>query len=621
MSSDAQSNPTGALLSPPGRSGAGRPDAEPQTVRVKAPVSRRHHADGDTTVFRATSDTLDDQYELLEKIGSGGMGVVYLARDRKLGRYVAVKRLSREMVDSIPLQERFLREARAIAALNHIHIVQLYSLGKDQLGPFIVMEYIPGPRESEEANTPPEPFSLADRVHREGPLPLDNALDLITKIGSAIDYAHGRQVIHRDLKPSNVLLDASGEPKVVDFGLARLTQKGEKPLTLPGEQMLSMGYGAPEQETDASVTDARVDVYGLGALLYFCVTGKNPRYFRPNDLPEVLRMAIVKALETDREERWENVGAFLLALALVKSPDESKPSMGKSTWRCKWCETTNPSVIRYCGSCGWDGGVMCAECGSESRFGIQYCGVCGADAKTYEEAQALVDQLERHRATKDFSFILQKEKQIAAFNARGVNGRRLVERVNEMGQEAGAALRRRLKLAESIHQQLRDENYERVREHIEEYNTVSVDGAFDDTAKGLAESIHQRDTVRVREAQRARRWDAVARDAASLLAAGAPEAPELNAALRRAKGHLLFHRVMRRLAIALLVFAGYVLSAAPAYRLLGRPEGTLFRSVYAPVAYMQQHTILAKPLTGYAKLWGVGRLFGAGESNPSGIEA
>jgi serine/threonine protein kinase len=537
------------------------------------------------------------------------MGVVFLARDRKLGRFVAIKRLNTVSLASDALRERFMREARAVASLNHIHIVHLYSLGEDGQGPFIVMEYVPGPKSAPDDKLPTAPFSLADRVHREGPLPLDAALDMVAKIARAVSYAHGHAVIHRDLKPSNVLVDASGEPKVVDFGLARISEPSAKPLTMPGEKMLSLGYGAPEQEADASLSDERVDVYGLGALLYFCITGKNPRYFRPNDVPEVLRMTIVKALETDRDSRWESVDALLMAMTLIRAPQQANLSLAKPTWRCKWCDTVNPVVIRYCGNCGWDGGLACAECGSELRYGIQFCGVCGADAKAYEQAGDLLNELREHREKRDFSFILQKEKQIAAFNPRGMNGRKLVERVNELGQEAGAALRRRVALNDAIDRELKAHNYEQVREYIDEHNRLSQEPMFEDIAGMLDTLIMDRDLARLREAVRKDQWEYASRNARRLLD-GLPDGhAEIEGLRRRADRQLLARRLVRRVGIAVLVIYGYLFSAAPAYRLFGRPHGGLFDRFYAPAAYVQRHSILDVPLRAYARFWGARSMF------------
>ena len=189
------------------------------------------------------NDKLFDQYTIYSKIGNGGMGVVYLARDRRLGRFVAIKRLNHQ-AQSIPsLRQRFLHEARAVAALSHVHIVHIYALGEDEDGPFIVMEYIAGPDDARVQSEPPSgglvqpnpPLTLDQYVAKHGQLSTEEAVELLVKIGRAVAYAHANGVIHRDLKPSNILLDKSGEPKIVDFGLARLMRKEEVKLTVPGE--------------------------------------------------------------------------------------------------------------------------------------------------------------------------------------------------------------------------------------------------------------------------------------------------------------------------------------------------------------------------------------------------
>ncbi|NQT91540.1 MAG: protein kinase, partial [Lentisphaerae bacterium] len=241
----------------------------------------------------APGESLRSQYSIVEKIGEGGMGVVYLGQDRKLGRYVAIKRLHKTNLADPHVRERFFREAKAVAALNHIHIVHIYTLAEDEDGPYIVMEYVPGPRDASLNKVPPHPFTLADCVHSGGPLGVSEALGLLLKVCGAVEYAHSCGVIHRDLKPSNVLLSEHREPKLVDFGLARQMSSPDDRITVPGEKMLSLGYGAPEQEADAGTADERADVYGLGGLIYFSVTGKNPRYFRESDLAQQAKFANV----------------------------------------------------------------------------------------------------------------------------------------------------------------------------------------------------------------------------------------------------------------------------------------------------------------------------------------
>jgi len=584
-------------------------DEEPKTVRMKIETQSLHTDEG-STVYRPTdSAALDSQYAILDKIGDGGMGVVYLARDRRLGRFVAIKRLhtSGEMSNAA-MKERFFHEARAVASLNHIHIVHIYSLGEDREGPFIVMEYVAGPKPATREDAPAPAYTLADRVHREGPLALDMALELTIKLCRAIEYAHACSIIHRDLKPTNVLLDESSEPKVVDFGLARIRQPEVKPLTLPGERMLSLGYGAPEQEADASLVDERADVYGLGALLYFCLTGKNPRYFRQNDLPEVLRMTVIKALETDRDKRWAEVQAFRTALMLVKSPGEMKLSTAKATWHCKWCETVNPVMIRYCGQCGWDGGVLCAECGSESRFGIQYCGVCGADAKAYENAQRVYAAMIRHMECREYGLVGQEENQIAGFRPQGVNGRGLVDRVHQVAAEAATALRRRAALHNEIRRELGAQNYEQVRRYINEYNELAFDDAFADVESKLDGLQFERDLERLRVALRSKHWRYALRLAGELQSRGTAT-PEVDRIHKRLLRRFRAEQTLRYAGVLLLGMLLYLLSGAPVYRMCGGPERGVFHAVYAPLGWLQNSTVFRFPLQAYAQAYDAGEMF------------
>ncbi len=568
----------------------------------------------DSTVLR-TPRSVHEEYRILRKIGGGGMGVVYLARDKRLGRHVAIKRLTPSEGDD-SLEKRFMREARAIASLNHIHIVHVYSLGEDKDGPYIVMEYVPGPKPDPSGHTPNPPCSLADMVHRDGQLPLDAALDLVIKVCRAMVYAHGASVVHRDLKPANILVDESGEPKVVDFGLARVSESSDKPLTMPGEKMLSLGYGAPEQEMDASLADERADVYALGAVLYFCITGKNPRYFRPNDVPEVLRLTIEKALETDRDERWETVEGFMAALMLIKAPEESKLSTAKSTWRCKWCDTVNPILIRYCGECGWDGGTVCAECGSEQRFGIQFCGVCGADAKEYENAIALRNDLQQHMEEHDFPLVLQKENQIASFSPKGLNGRRLIEAIHDLGQQAGASLRRRSQLIHEIESEREKRNFETVRRRIEEYRSISVDDRFDDLLAQLDGLTLERDLTRLESAAKNRDWDYVKRNGDLLLASVGKESDQVAKLVTRARWSILGIKSLHVMGIALAILLVYLFSAAPIARIVGpiRMGRATMRIYYAPAAYFTDSTLLGGALRINEHIWGVKR-----EQEASGI--
>jgi serine/threonine protein kinase/tetratricopeptide (TPR) repeat protein len=200
-------------------------------------------------------------YRITEKLGEGGMGIVYAALDERLGRSVAIKQI-RDMSSDPVARERFWREARAAASVAHPNVCQIYEISEEDGELFIAMELLQGE-------------SLASRLVR-GALPVDESVKLGLGVLGALEALHRRELIHRDLKPSNVFLTPHG-PKLLDFGLARQThdQKGQKDtsLTLPGAMLGSPGYMAPEQVFGEAV-DARTDLFAVGAVLFEVLTGK-----------------------------------------------------------------------------------------------------------------------------------------------------------------------------------------------------------------------------------------------------------------------------------------------------------------------------------------------------------
>ena len=583
--------------------------ADPIPKTVVIPDDEQPSAESSAASDSFAGPTLASQYEIIEKIGDGGMGVVYLGRDRKLGRFVAVKRLHRSAMVRPSLKERFFREAKAIAALSHIHIVHVYALGEDHHGPFIVMEYVPGPPEASPNKTPPSPFTLADLVHREGALTVTHALDLILKLCSAVAYAHSCGVIHRDLKPSNVLLNQSREPKIVDFGLARCASLGDEHLTVPGERMLSLGYGAPEQESDASTTDERADVYGLGGLLYFSITGKNPRYFRESDVAETLRVPIVKALEIDRTRRWGSVKEFMQALQMVKSPSAVELPTVRTTWRCKWCDTVNPVGLQFCGTCGWDGGERCAECGANTRFGIQYCGECGADAREYEMARLLRERLEHHWERKDYPAIVQYADRISSFKPAGPAGRRLVEAIQHLQERAQKALARIGWLRSEIPKEMEAEQFEGARALIEEHNALARESAFGEEIKRLPELILQKDMARARQLIAEQKWVYAAQLCRGILQRTGPGDADVRYLMSALRAHRRRVRVRNAGFMLVLLFFAYAFSAAPIYRLTRASGTAAYDALYGFVTYLHDATILKESLESYAGLWDARDMF------------
>ncbi len=258
-------------------------------------------------------------YRIIEQIGMGGMATVYRAYDPGTDRDVALKVLPEYHSHDPTFRERFRREARAIAALEHTHILPVYAFGEEDGIAYLVMRYLPG-------------GTLASRI-TGGPLPLDEAARLLGQLAAALDYAHRRGVLHRDVKPSNVLLDAEGNVFLMDFGIARMVQ-AEGDLTGSG-LIGTPQYMSPEQCQGARDLSPASDQYALGVILYEMVTGQRPfqaetpmavimmqlqdplpppRSLRP-DLPDAAERAILKALAKAPTDRFPTCSALADAFA------------------------------------------------------------------------------------------------------------------------------------------------------------------------------------------------------------------------------------------------------------------------------------------------------------------
>jgi eukaryotic-like serine/threonine-protein kinase len=319
---------------------------------------RRHMAQDQAQLDKAEEFVLVGKkishYRILKKLGGGGMGVVYEAKDTRLGRHVALKFLPEELARDARALERFQREARATSALNHPHICAIYDFGECDRGPFMVMEVLEG-------------STLKHRISGK-PLSCESVVQLGIHIAEALEAAHAKTVLHRDITPTNVFVTQRGEAKLLDFGLAKLAGASAKTLvireataakqleattaerfeattaerlktstteylndlTLPGALMGTAPYMSPEQIRGQPV-DARSDIFSCGAVLYEMVTGQpafsgetierigeailskeptSPRKLNPR-LPARLEGVVLKALEKERSARYQSASDLL----------------------------------------------------------------------------------------------------------------------------------------------------------------------------------------------------------------------------------------------------------------------------------------------------------------------
>jgi serine/threonine protein kinase len=211
--------------------------------------------------FRSTQQVVADRYTLERSLGNGGMGEVFVATDRTLGRRVALKQLAPALAEDEAARGRFFREARALARVSDSNVVGVFDVGDDEGRPFLVMELIQGTTVSRE-------------LEKLGRLPIDRALAIGAGVAGGLAAAHAKGVIHRDVKPSNIFLTGDDEAKVGDFGIARV-ERGEMTVTITGETFGSPAYIAPEQAMSGRVGPA-ADLYALGCVLYHMIAGRLP---------------------------------------------------------------------------------------------------------------------------------------------------------------------------------------------------------------------------------------------------------------------------------------------------------------------------------------------------------
>jgi serine/threonine protein kinase len=284
--------------------------------RTASRQETRGHVSPDDTTAMVPSEAIQSigDYQLIAKIGQGGMGTVYRAVHRHLGRVVALKIVNPQRTFDADALTRFRREVRAVGRLDHPGVVRATDAGEVRGVHYLVMDYVDG-------------MDMGSMIRQAGPLPTSQACEVIRQIAGALQYVHSQGLVHRDIKPSNIILAREGTVKLLDLGLARLqddTCTGDA-ATQTGQVMGTPDFMAPEQAAGGDNVDARADIYGLGCTFYALLAGHGPfgdaGHATPGSKAIAHMQEAVPSIRTVRSEVSEQVAAVLERM-LAKSPND-----------------------------------------------------------------------------------------------------------------------------------------------------------------------------------------------------------------------------------------------------------------------------------------------------------
>jgi predicted ATPase/serine/threonine protein kinase len=353
-------------------------------------------------------------YRITEKLGEGGMGVVYKAEDTKLERTVALKFLSPQTLGTDEEKIRFVREAKAAARLDHSNICTVYEVDEVDGQIFMAMAFVDGE-------------NLTNRIDA-GPLNLDESLNIAVQIAEGLQEAHDLGIVHRDIKSANIIISRRGTARILDFGLAKLS--GKTRLTKTATIMGTVSYMSPEQARGDAV-DHRTDIWSLGVVLYEMLTGTMPFdapsdpallhkiiYEEPEPIANLrseilasLAQATLKMMQKEPQYRYENMEALIADLKSIQSgsspsitvEERSTPSTavlpfedmssanGIDLMECADCRHRNRAGAKFCTKCGSPLALTCANCGMNLDPDMEFCGTCGHPVQKSAESPAARD--------------------------------------------------------------------------------------------------------------------------------------------------------------------------------------------------------------------------------------